>query len=92
MSEITPSEGDVRDAWIDFSVDYSNQPLTYDEAKAQYERFLRQVKADALFDYADYLEAAMSAYGDALSVADCDEAERTIEALRARGHQIKEGT
>lgn len=91
MSEITPDENDVKDAWIDFKIDYSNQPLTYDEASAQYKRFLREVKATALFDYADYLEAIASAYADALTEADHDETERTIGALRARGHQIKEG-
>lgn len=94
MSDVgdTPDEGDVKDAWVDFMCDYSNTPLSYDESVAQYERFLRRVKADALFDYADLLVATMSAFADSMTEADDEEAERWIEAVRARGHQIKEGS
>jgi hypothetical protein len=63
MTDHVPDEGEVKDAWVDFRVDHTNQPLKYDEAVAQYEAFLVKVKA-----------------------------ERWIEAVRNRGHQIKKGS
>jgi putative NADPH-quinone reductase len=92
MTDHVPDEGEVKDAWVDFRVDHTNQPLKYDEAVAQYEAFLVKVKADALFDYADMLVTTMSIFGDSMTEADMEETERWIEAVRNRGHQIKKGS
>ena len=92
MTRYFPDEGEVKDAWVDFRVDHSNTPLSYDEAVLQYDLFLRRIQSDAIFDYADYLEATASIYADATDEPNQGETERFVEALRARGHQVKEGS
>lgn len=59
----TPSDDDIRDAWVDFRADHSNEPLTYEEGNAALDRWLAkhdaEVRKAALSDAADELRNEM---------------------------------
>ena len=48
--EYTPTTSEMRDSFVDFQVDYSNQPLTPEDAEARFDRWLSATRAAAIED------------------------------------------
>ena len=89
MSEkYTPDETELANCYAHVLEDRAGED--YDQAKADAERGIAKIKADALREFADQQAKALAAHGHLLDVGAIEDSGAWIDSIRIRAKRIEQ--
>lgn len=90
MSDYTPKEATVKVAWSEFLYLQSHGMKHVDDSRAEFNRFIAKVKADAVREWADFQEQTLQTHIQAADPEDMEEVQAWTAAARKYADRIEE--